>query len=169
MQLLESVIILLVFVSREFILSEGTYCKLRIRVVKAIESWGQKLDFCFQGCPTIGGPAQGNQCIFPFIFEGISFTGCITRADPDKIPWCSTKIDENGTHVGGNKFWAHCDLGECPISDDPLAKGPVEALQPKVELETFLNCETSNGKTGFCKPTSLCIGVSENEVISNKK
>jgi len=35
------------------------------------------------GCRTIGGPAEGQNCKFPFFFKGILRDGCITELDPE--------------------------------------------------------------------------------------
>ena len=51
------------------------------------------------------------RCIFPFVFDGVSFTGCTNYDDRTSNPWCSTKTDEQGRHVGEQGHW-----GECPSS-----------------------------------------------------
>ena len=33
-------------------------------------------------------------CVFPFVFGGLEFNGCITISDPEAKPWCSTKVNE---------------------------------------------------------------------------
>ena len=43
--------------------------------------------------------------------------GCTSIDDPDGRYWCSTKIDANGTHVGGKGYWGYCKKG-CKIDDD---------------------------------------------------
>ena len=42
-------------------------------------------------CETVGGPGRGEECQFPFIFSGVSRSGCITDSDPEGRPWCSTR------------------------------------------------------------------------------
>ena len=59
-------------------------------------------------CVTVGGPDRGQDCQFPFIFSGVSRTGCITESDPAGRPWCSTRVDTDGVHVAGGDHWAHC-------------------------------------------------------------
>ena len=36
---------------------------------------------------------SGQQCQFPFIFRGLTRTGCITDSDPAGLLWCSTRLD----------------------------------------------------------------------------
>jgi len=36
-------------------------------------------------CRTIGGPAQGQKCQFPFFFKGILRDGCVTENDPEVV------------------------------------------------------------------------------------
>ena len=60
-------------------------------------------------CNTIGGNNPNLPCIFPFKYEGFTYHKC-SQVQSDK-PWCSTKVDENGTHVKGN--WGDC-ASNCP-------------------------------------------------------
>ena len=41
-----------------------------------------------------------------------SFNACTTLDSPEKVHWCSTKVNEDGVHVYGN--WGDCSP-ECPI------------------------------------------------------
>ena len=60
-------------------------------------------------------------CQFPFKLSGQTFFNCTDHQDPDGRLWCSTKVDSNGKHVGGEGNWGYCNLinGICP-------KGPVD-------------------------------------------
>ena len=71
------------------------------------------------GCQTIGGPAQGLSCVFPFIFKGLQREGCITESDPEGKTWCSTGVDSDGNHIANGKLWAHCS-DECPLDTSAL-------------------------------------------------
>ena len=62
-------------------------------------------------CSTISGPDPSSACSFPFIFEGISWTGCTIADEPaeNPQPWCVTQTNENGYPVplpsdGNNVF-----------------------------------------------------------------
>ena len=63
-------------------------------------------------------------CIFPFRFEDKIYNGCTwVDNDPwDDRPWCSTKVDVNGVHIGGQGNWGVCG-NECPIDPDSHALG----------------------------------------------
>ena len=60
---------------------------------------------------TNGGPSSNVPCVFPFIFDGETFNEC--PLDDDGA-WCSTLVDANGIHVGGQDKWGNCGPG-CPI------------------------------------------------------
>ena len=52
-------------------------------------------------CMTVAGPSSGIECIFPFIVDGITHIACTTHLNnPEDEPWCSTKVDDNGNHIG---------------------------------------------------------------------
>ena len=57
------------------------------------------------GCITVSGDQPGEECIFPFKYEGTQYIAC-TTAENDGIPWCSTKTDGNNNHVEGK--WGNC-------------------------------------------------------------
>ena len=58
---------------------------------------------------------MGAPCIFPFIFNGISYQGCTLAEASDNEAWCSVKVDANGNHVGGEGKWGTCPTnGGCP-------------------------------------------------------
>ena len=72
-------------------------------------------------CETIpGGPQVNVTCVFPFKIKNdrgndATYVGC-TLDERSDIPWCSTKVDELGFHVGkSNKgHWGYCGQ-ECPL------------------------------------------------------
>ena len=53
-------------------------------------------------------------CSFPFVIDGISYNGCTMHGieDTEYMPWCSTKVDDDGKHTKGN--WGDCS-SECPV------------------------------------------------------
>ena len=65
----------------------------------------------------MGGADPGKSCVFPFIAGGVTFTECTLAGNSDDDPnhWCSTLIDESGTHVGGQGKWGHC-ASECLLT-----------------------------------------------------
>jgi len=50
-------------------------------------------------CTTVAGPRPNRPCIFPFKYQGKTYTGC-TSAIIDQL-WCSTKTTSNGDHIQG--------------------------------------------------------------------
>ena len=48
---------------------------------------------------------HGGQCVFPFIYNGITYFGCTLEGNDQ--PWCSTEVDSDGNHVDGK--WVNCD------------------------------------------------------------
>ena len=63
-------------------------------------------------CTTVGGPAKGSPCVFPFTFNWVTWTSCIdgTGGQPDGTLWCSTKVDESGVHVSGGGHYGFCGV-----------------------------------------------------------
>ena len=71
-------------------------------------------------CSTISGPDPSSECSFPFIFEGVSWTGCTIADEPadNPQPWCVTQTNENGRppvdENGEFSTWGYCH-SSCPI------------------------------------------------------
>jgi hypothetical protein len=63
-------------------------------------------------CMTVSGNTPNLPCVFPFTFDGVSYSSCIVEGFPN--PWCSTETDSQGTHVTGK--WGDCDLDNCPVA-----------------------------------------------------
>ena len=61
------------------------------------------------GCLTV----TGKICIFPFTLAGTTHYACTTHGNQNQQekPWCSTKVDGNGLHIGGQGHWGECGLG----------------------------------------------------------
>ena len=47
--------------------------------------------------------------------QDVRYTKCILVDADDGIPWCSTKTDPNGQHIGGQGQWGHCP-DSCPVA-----------------------------------------------------
>merc|ERR1712227_985034 len=57
------------------------------------------------GCTTASGPAVGKQCIFPFKFQGVTYSGCAEwefGGENQGKSWCSTMVSPSGEHMDGN-------------------------------------------------------------------
>ena len=48
-------------------------------------------------------------CILPFRHNGETYNNCTEVSDPEKKPWCSTKVDQLGNHVRSGGYWGHCN------------------------------------------------------------
>ena len=58
------------------------------------------------GCHTY----LGNKCIFPFKFNGTTFTKCEQDKNSQKaLTWCATEVDKEGEMVQGK--WEYCHSG----------------------------------------------------------
>ena len=68
--------------------------------------------FLFLGCRTIStynlktNPAPNKKCVFPFMYEGKTFTSCTTYKNKG-TPWCATEVSSKGKYLK-NK-WGVCD------------------------------------------------------------
>ncbi|CAL4061469.1 unnamed protein product, partial [Meganyctiphanes norvegica] len=85
--------------------------------------------------------AQGN-CVFPFIYNGVSHNKCITENDPEGKLWCSTKTDEQNRHVKGGNFWEHCTVPAPPTAS---TRGSVPCQFPFIYKEvSYSTCITKD-------------------------
>jgi len=62
---------------------------------------------------TNDGPQKNALCILPFKFEGKLKNTCINDQDPDGRFWCTTKVDKDLNHIGGQGNWGYCG-SSCP-------------------------------------------------------
>ena len=53
---------------------------------------------------TTGGNAPGQNCVFDFIYRGMSYSECITNNNYD-IPWCATTANYDISPQ-----WANCQV-----------------------------------------------------------
>ena len=60
---------------------------------------------------------KGNQCSFPFRFDGVLRNACVPS--PSGSSWCSIKTDKNSNHIIGDENWDICDPS-CPISSEEV-------------------------------------------------
>jgi len=67
-------------------------------------------------CISSSGSAAGQQCIFPFKYNGVQYNGCAPLHSENRLLdfWCSTKTDVNGFHITGpfedpGKYVGFCD------------------------------------------------------------
>jgi len=61
---------------------------------------------------------DGQACVFPFTWNGVTYNKCILGDEKFKTPWCSTRTDGLGDHVKGN-------YGDCSSQCPGAKNGPV--------------------------------------------
>ena len=85
--------------------------KLPVQIIATTRQLGT---FLSGNCLTTGGAKPDKKCMFPFTYKGVTHKACTDHGneDPEWLPWCSTKVDDYGGHVGGN--WGDCSE-ECPF------------------------------------------------------
>merc|ERR1711936_563242 len=67
-------------------------------------------------CSTSSGPASGQECVFPFTYNGVTHNNCadwLYGGQPAGTTWCSTKVDSSGVHVNNEG-----NYGFCPASPE---------------------------------------------------
>ena len=65
---------------------------------------------CGQKCST----TNKTPCIFPFRHKNVTHVGCtLESSSSDNLAWCSTKVDQAGNHVTGQKAYGPCEE-TCP-------------------------------------------------------
>ena len=67
-------------------------------------------------CSTVGGASPNASCVLPFIYDNKEYHSCIYGPFSDGIPWCSTKVDENGNHISKKGHWSYCS-DSCAIEN----------------------------------------------------
>ena len=91
------------------------------------------MPFFADDCLTVDGPSNGTTCVFPFTLGGVTYKACsmFTLARPI----CSTMVDDNGVHIGGQGYWGYCDPecpcdgSECPFKESDEGK-PEQIYSP---------------------------------------
>ena len=66
-----------------------------------------------ENCLTVSGASPNTSCVSSFKFGGVTYNTCSLKGTEGK-PWCSTKVDESGTHIGGAGNWGNCG-SDCPV------------------------------------------------------
>ena len=63
-------------------------------------------------CLAVGGPRDGKPCVFPFEFDGTTYSTCTNRIKykTNNLPWCSTKVDKKGKHISHRNRWLFSDF-----------------------------------------------------------
>ena len=107
-------------------------------------------------CMTVSGPNPGKPCVFPFIYDGRSYSGCPIDPDDSSKRWCSTKVDDKGQHVPKQNEYGHC-ASNCPKSNptnQSLGKCSSGKCRPfsacAAQTQNRVTCTQSDGSSGLC-------------------
>jgi len=82
--------------------------------------------FSTSQCFTNSGNFPNTSCVFPFIYNGVSYNKC-TWVDADirhNQPWCATQVDGRGGYIASQ--WGNCGP-QCPVE--------ASGLQNRLELQ----------------------------------
>lgn len=97
-------------------------------------------------CLTVGGDDVGSPCVFPFIYHDRSYSKCTLSNADDGLAWCSTKVDAEGAHVGGEGKWGQCSQ-DCPTeteADAVITTTPDPSVLPEGLTEEQRNLILQN-------------------------
>jgi len=92
-----------------------------------------------RSCNTEGSGPYNQACVFPFRYQGATYTDCITVDSSE--PWCSTKTDSTNSHIPG--YWGHCDN-----NDNELAQTTFSDSTKTCTLSDYHICY-AQGNYGF--------------------
>ncbi|XP_028648308.1 uncharacterized protein LOC114644336 [Erpetoichthys calabaricus] len=100
-----------------------------------------------EATPTTGGNAKGNPCVFPFVYQGKSYSYCITYNDDQMLPWCATT----------SNFDEDIQWGYCPKSGIKAVNGRAgpECVFPFVyKGKWYFTCTNEDRDKKWCAVTS---------------
>ena len=95
-----------------FFLKNINICVLFLWSASLVADVKQQIAISPAGCATTSGPDPNKMCKFPFVFRGITWTGCTIVDEPSYQLWCATETDSRNYPVtsDGNLFstWGYC-------------------------------------------------------------
>eukprot|EP00092_Neocalanus_flemingeri_P054714 GFUD01064474.1.p1 GENE.GFUD01064474.1~~GFUD01064474.1.p1 ORF type:complete len:306 (+),score=62.46 GFUD01064474.1:112-918(+) len=112
----------------------------------------------FSSCITQGGPFSNKPCLFPFRFNGVTYSSCTT--DTLGKPWCSTAQDATGTHINGQ--YGLCP-SSCPGVKQNLGEDPGECIPGSTWSKECNTCVCTSTGRAVCtleRCPALCSAVS---------
>eukprot|EP00457_Paulinella_chromatophora_P002259 gb/GEZN01002263.1/.p1 GENE.gb/GEZN01002263.1/~~gb/GEZN01002263.1/.p1 ORF type:complete len:837 (-),score=51.33 gb/GEZN01002263.1/:7-2517(-) len=70
-------------------------------------------------CRTVSGPKIGEECAFPFKFEGKTYEACVKERE--SLFWCPTLSGVSGEYAKAMNFWGYCGMKCLPPTSPPGA------------------------------------------------
>ena len=112
---------------------------------------------------TVSGADPNKPCIFPFTTNtGQTWNTCTIVDDPSAPAWCSTKVDDQGNHIGGQGNWGNCDVSKCPMPGACMEK----AWQPINEVYLWKIDKWKGWKDGKQKTSTYkCISFPDSALL----
>ena len=95
-----------------------------VEIIKSINYNKTMID-----CKTV----EDNDCVFPFIYKGVSYSSCTKAESSNGAPWCATAVDDEGVAVAG--AWEDCQDG-CPGTNYVCDDGFLFNVEGKCVNET---------------------------------
>ena len=72
-------------------------------------------------------------CIFPFEYKGVAHNQCTWDSDAGNSAWCSTKVDNDGKHIGGHGNWGNC-ASKCPTAPKSVKDIDVQRTKGRFQI-----------------------------------
>ena len=92
-------------------------------------------------CKTTSGPEPNVECVFPFKYRDKVYNEC--TIDGASKPWCCTKTDSGGNHLGGH--WGYC--------------GPDCNRKAKIFEPNEITVPEATTPFNTCKDAELCVMI----------
>ena len=76
--------------------------------------------------------------MFPFKYKGKTYSTCTNKVKrlTNNLPWCSTKVDKRGNHIGSKGNWGNCDE-TCPLPPDDKIKSDEKETDPGLLMNMY--------------------------------
>ena len=105
-------------------------------------------------CKTVSCPQINKKCVLPFTHNGRTHTRCPIDPDDSSKFWCSTKVDNRGNHVVGQREYGHCSPRLCPLESKPPAFKPSPSPAPGIRPNSNFGCSGNKKCKSFVECSS---------------
>merc|ERR1712079_220738 len=109
----------------------------------------------------------GDQCIFPFTYQGVEYLRCTYADSP--TPWCATQVDAAGVVVTNR--WGDCDTGSLSSCEPETISLPSCTTQSgpypnqacafpfRYNGVTYTSCTTQDKSDAWCSTNTTLAGT----------